>query len=110
MTELFPNSLHEIDIDEVGEVAYFDVLRDEESGSIVGVNLEADATASYRVDVGFSTENGIEYFSDTAEETYNDTQSISDSWMQAERFLKIEVTSAAPAGETAKLYVAAGAT
>lgn len=97
---------HEVSIDSTGEIARFDLGDSPSQAHVVSLNLEAAATASYAVDVGVRDGDGVRWFE--GEATYADTDAISDAWEQADRYLRVRVTSAAAADETATIAVSTG--
>lgn len=120
MPELPPNRAHTIDIDTTGEVATFILSRTSHADTderLIELFIDSDAAASYAVEFGgvraeaFSKrtleEGDVAWFADP-EYVYPNTTSESRSWYQAAERLRVLVTSAAPGGSTADLYVTEG--
>jgi len=78
------------------------VRLDTSDKSLVGIQINGDADASYAVDV---SEDGDNWYEEVA--TYATTQSVSDSLDRAERFVRVRVTTAAGAGDTADILISA---
>jgi len=84
-----------LDISSTGEI-FRETIQD---SRLVSINIKGDATADYALDV--SPDNDT-YFD--AEETYSGTD-IRDAFELTDRYLKIRVTSAAGANDTADVTV-----
>ena len=108
MTERTTNTAHTVPIDEQGEIARFQIVRSGISRrKVVSLNIDGEATADYAVDVGGEDANGdINWFDN--EETYDDTDDVSDAWVQSDQWLRIRVTDPAPDDNDATLLVSEG--
>lgn len=103
MTRRFTSAFEEsFDISAQGDII---VLHVREAPQ-VGLQIEATAEADYAVDVG---PDGTTWFEnvETYEAANEDTTRIDDGWTQPEEWLRVRVSAAAAAGETADVYVAA---
>ncbi|EMA19012.1 hypothetical protein [Haloarcula argentinensis] len=84
------------------------VLRAETPGdALVSLNIDATADASYALDVS-PTGDPQDWFE--AEETYaaadvDDLQDIRDTFVAGDAYIRVRVTSAAAAGETADITI-----
>lgn len=97
---------HTVGIDSTGEVATFDLGDAPSQGHVVSLNIDGTTAADYAVDIGVRDgDGGTKWYTD--EETYS-ASAISDAWKQSDRFLRLRVTSAAGAGDTADIAVSAG--
>lgn len=110
MPELSPNEIHTVPIDSTGEIATIEATESRAHDATVGINIEGDAAASYEVYVGGDDgAGGIKWFDGgAAEATYTDSQYVSDGWRQSEQYIRVDVTTAAAAGNEARLYIARG--
>ncbi|MDS0258568.1 hypothetical protein NDI56_03975 [Haloarcula sp. S1CR25-12] len=92
-------------IDETGEIARVEVPGDR----LVSINIEASADASYAVDVAAGKSPGTDDWFE-GEVVYDqadvdDAQDIRDAFILGDRYLRIRVTDAAGAGETADVTI-----
>ena len=103
------NSVHTVSIDETGELAIIDVGGSDAHSQAVGLNIDGvgGAEAAYAIDLGERDADGNPVWFDETE--YDATDRVRDAWRQAQRYLRIRVTSAAPADSDARLYVSRGA-
>lgn len=107
MPELEVNEAHTVSIDATGEVATFDTEESRAHDKTIGLNIDGDDTADYEIDIGGPDgSGGITWF--TGEVTYSSTAEVRDGWQQAERYVRIRVTTAASAGSEATIYLARG--
>jgi exosome complex RNA-binding protein Csl4 len=89
------------DISSTGEIVRAEVPSDH----VVSVNIEATADASYAIDVAAVDDPGADDWFE-GEVTYDqadesDPQDIRDTFVLGDRWMRIRVTTAAGAGETA---------
>lgn len=84
-----------LDISSTGEIFRTTI----EDSRLISINIEGDATADYALDV--SPDNDT-YFD--AEETYSGTD-IRDAFEITDRYVRIRVTSAAGANDTATVTI-----
>lgn len=103
------NQSQTIPIDDTGEVARVNLEEVGRPAWLIGLSLDdADAAASYAVDLGVPDGSGGVDWVATDEVTYSSVTEISDTWDQPERYLRVRVTSAASTDDTARLTVSAG--
>lgn len=107
MPELEVNETHTVSIDSTGEVATFDVKESHAHDETIGLNIDGTEATDYAVDLGGPDGNGgITWF--TGEVTYSSTAEVRDGWQQAEKYIRIRVTTAASSGSEATIYLARG--
>lgn len=108
MPEFSVNTVQTVPIDATGEVATYEISSTWASAKTVGLNIDADEAIDVSVDIGGenASDGTKTWFTD--EVTYLSTDTIRDSWVQAEEWLRIRITTAASDGSEATVYIARG--
>jgi len=96
MSNVVNRKFEDVAIDSTGEVVSTSI----QESVLVGVEIAADDTADYALDV---SPDGNTYFE--AEATYTDTDEVRDVFELSDRYIKIRVTTAASANSTADIFI-----
>lgn len=107
---LLPNRSHDVAIDTEGEIARVEIRIASRGGQLADVELEADEPASYAIEVGTpeGDGDGIHWFETEPAAEFDDVEALSDTFFTPKTWLRVVVTDAAPAGETATISISRG--
>lgn len=98
------NELNEgVAIDSTGELLSLTITGDRD----VAVHVRGTASADYQIDVGVPRDDGTTYWVSPSDRAYTGVTDIDETFAHPEAKLRLRVTTAAAAGETADVYVAA---
>lgn len=108
MAEHSVNTIQTVSIDSTGEVAAYEAKGSWGTEKTIGLNIDATEAVDWAVDIGGEDESTetVTWFTDAV--TYASTDTVRDSWVQAEEWLRIRVTTAGSAGSEATIYLARG--